>query len=308
MIRFNCVVIAIALISCEREPDISGHWVSVPYDDNGGYQTIDIIDSLLIADRGSLSQTYGDTFMLSEIYLDSLPYFEGKEGLTKLFDIYWPDDDAPKWDYDTISNVFGDTIAANRDDEMTADLNIAFADITEPYINILSYVVALRNDTLIVDAEHTLGGGYFIRGEPQFEPDLFADRNVVIELVRYKGTNCEHKSNSNVAWISIGKSRSPMFGDSSKIQVSDVFIDVPGVPQFLEVEKLKFEISEREKLAVALAIDRNTQVEFVKVVVETIREYDRDMELTFPVINRREEKVCFLDSAGFFQLFNNQKQ
>lgn len=317
MIKFFCVVIVVALIACDhshkpdvsvQKPDISGHWVSVPNDGNGSYWTIDIIDSLLIADRGSLLP-YGDTFLLSEIHLDSLPYFDAKKGLTRLFDVYWPGENAPKWNYDTIAQVFGDTIAYNHDDEMISfNPDIADPDAIEPYIDIMRYVVALRNDTLIVNAEHTLGGGHFIRGKPDFEADLFSDLYVDIELVRYQGTNCEQKSKSNYAWISIGKSRSPLFGDTSKIQANDVFIEIAGVPHYLEVEKHKFELSEREKLVAALAIDRNTPEEFLMEVLETIREYDRDIQLTFPVINRHEEKVCFLDSAAYFSLMRESNR
>ena len=60
MIKFYFVVIAIAFISCDRKPDISGHWVSVPDDDRiNYYTTIDIIDSLLIEGSGSLTEPFG---------------------------------------------------------------------------------------------------------------------------------------------------------------------------------------------------------------------------------------------------------
>ena len=191
----------------------------------------------------------------------------------------------------------------------TIQLQIAYHNDDENTVVIdMRYMVALRNDTLIVNAEHTLGDGHFVRGKPDFEADLFSDLNVDIELAGYQGTNCEQKSKSNCAWLSIGKSRSPLFGDTSKIQANDVFIEIAGVPHYLEIERQKFELSEREKLVAALAIDRKTPIAFVEKMIKTIRESNRDIQLTFPVINRREEKVCFLDSAAYFSLMRESNQ
>ncbi len=282
MTRFLSIVFVIAFISCGRKPDISGHWVSVPDDRHDGYYTtIDIIDSLLIQGRGSLTQTYGpDTFIVRGLDLTLVPAFEGKEKFDNLFEVDFPGPPYPPVIRDAIST---DSSLWQR-----------------PYAS-----VTLRNDTLIADGDHMFSGGYFTRGKPHFESDLFADLNVDIQLLEFHGQNCVPVSTIKwPTWISVGKSRIQLdtFKDTFRIQVGDVYIGSAGISRFLEIEKLKFDLTKEENLSVVFSTDRNSPKQLIEEVIKSIRNHDRSIEIMFPVINLQEEKVCLLDSAGFFAL------
>ncbi len=268
MIKLLWIMFVVAFISCDPKPDISGHWVSIPHERGGHnyYRTIDINGSSLIHDIGSLTQTYrGETFIVRQLNLKSVPDFEGKEKLENLFGVYYPD-----------YPIVRDSV-------------------------IPSYAVTLRNDTLVVYGD-IFSGQYYTRREPDVEADLFADLVVQIELPDSRETPyCDSLGFLHPSFISLGKNRFNL--DTIALQVNDVFIGPEILPQYLTTEMYRYELKEKSQITVVLSVDQNVPGDLVEKVVESIHSYDAGIRIRFPLIDRKMRKICYVDSLLYFEKY-----
>jgi hypothetical protein len=159
------------------------------------------------------------------------------------------------------------------------------------------YFLTLQNDTLITGGtSDLLPHRFFSRKELDFEAELFCDLGVKIELPVNLVKNCRDSlDRSHTSFISIGKVRWKK--DSVAIQANDVFIGVAGISEFLTSEQYRLEINDINRHKVVLSIDKSTSIDLTRTVIATLYEFNKNIEIIFPIIDETRTRVCFGDIA-----------
>ena len=76
-----------------------------------------------------------------------------------------------------------------------------------------------------------------------------------------------------VSYMYVGKPQdAKKFGSEPKIQANDAFIEIDGIPQFIEEEKGKLAENEKDQITISLKVDDETKFGIVADIQEKMRD------------------------------------
>jgi hypothetical protein len=85
-----------------------------------------------------------------------------------------------------------------------------------------------------------------------------------------------------------------------------VFVGLEDISAFLNSETYRLEVNKNNNHTVVLSIDKKTPAPLIRDVIESILQYDRNIEIVFSLIDRSKEKVCFVDSISIYKSYLRQ--
>jgi hypothetical protein len=169
------------------------------------------------------------------------------------------------------------------------------------------YFLSLKDDTLITmpPGSDVFFPQKFVRKKQNFEDELFCDLGIDIDLPVNSTAFCQESvTHPDASFISIGKVKWKK--DSVAIQASDVFIGLEDISVFLNFETYKLEVNKNSNHKVVLSIHEKAPTSLILDVIKSIRQYDRNIEIVFSLIDGSKEKVCFVDSISFYKSYLRQ--
>jgi hypothetical protein len=178
-----------------------------------------------------------------------------------------------------------------------------------PYIELLgghnSILFSVIGDTLLFDGAG-IGDSLFVRVEDNFsKSDILCDLHLSVELPMDEDDFCvEFTKDSIVSYICVGKLKSGFSlltnegrVDSFRIQVNDTFIKVDELDDFIKMERTKIIEIDRDKLVIAIFADKNVELDYLNLIVDTIRKSSPLTTVYLSYYSDRNQKFLFKEMS-----------